>query len=367
MQVLYSFGNGSDDPTLPDTELVQGSDGNFYGTTRGNGPPHRGSVMGYGTIFKVTPSGDATVLHRFPSSEGYWPIESALVQASDGNFYGTTQDGGTHGYGSVFRLTPSGAVTTVHSFEGRDDGNNPLGGVVQGRDGNFYGTTLDFSAIGSQTIFKLTPEGIVSTLHRFRRGNTVSGSSPRGGLTQGSDGNFYGTTALGGPSDRGTIYKITPEGTHTPLHWFSGGTADGEAPNGRLVQGSDGDFYGTTYAGGANGAGTVFKVSSAGVTTILHSFGTGAGAPAKPMAGLVRGRDNNFYGTTYGGGSSGNGTIFKVTPEGEVTVLHSFASDGSDGLWPEAGLTLGSDGNLYGVARYGGRNSTGTFFKIVPR
>jgi uncharacterized repeat protein (TIGR03803 family) len=234
--------------------LVQGSDGNFYGTTQ------VGGTNGSGTVFKITPSGALTTLHSFDGADGSNPA-AVLMQASDGNLYGTTEAGGANGnYGTVFKITPAGTLTTLHSFGGAD-GWEPAAGLVQASDGNFYGTTYIGGANGNYgTVFKITPTGTLTTLYSFcSQSGCADGALPRAGLVQASDGDFYGTTAFGGANYyEGTVFKITPNGTLTTLHSFDG--ADGGDPN-ALVQASDGNFYGTTVLGGANGDnGTVFRL-----------------------------------------------------------------------------------------------------------
>ncbi|MFI5181052.1 MAG: choice-of-anchor tandem repeat GloVer-containing protein [Thermoanaerobaculia bacterium] len=356
------------DGQYPYAGLVQGGDGNLYGTTSpfmnlNYGSPSTG---GYGTIFKITPAGGVTTLHSFSLSDGYSPT-IGLNQGSDGNFYGTTPSGGASDQGTVFKISPMGALTTLYSFSG-SDGKYPWAGVVQGADGNFYGTTSGGGANGQGTVFKISPTGTLTTLYSF---SGSDGDPARAGLIQGSDGNFYGTTSGGGAGGYGTVFKITPTGTLTTLYSFS--RSDGWGPLAGLAQGADGDYYGTTSGGGPLGYGTVFKITSTGTLTTLYSFSGIDGED--PTASLVQGSDGNFYGTTYYGGagfrSSGSifgnpdrfGTVFRITPTGALTTLYSFTE--SDGWFPTAGLVQGSDGNLYGTTVYGGLGP-GTIFKITP-
>ena len=253
-QILYSFGATSTDPRASGV-LLQGSDGNFYGTTAYGGIGGGGtgvSVTGDGTVFKMTPTGEETVLHLFAAAPADGTYPAVLIQGSDGNFYGTTGAGGANNAGTVFKLTPEGVETILYSFGGGSDGGGGVG-LVQASDGNFYGTTGAGGANNVGTVFKLTPEGVETVLYSFS-GTSYSGpdgANPVGQLVQGSDGNFYGVTSFGGlPSPVvmntttcGTVFKVTPEGVETILHRFSG--PDGQDPNG-LVQGSDGNFYGTT-------------------------------------------------------------------------------------------------------------------------
>jgi uncharacterized repeat protein (TIGR03803 family) len=194
----------------------------------------------------------------------------------------------------------------LYSFAGGSgDAADPYHTLIQGSDGDFYGTTIAGGSSNVGTIFKITPSGIESVFYSFA-------GIPYSGLVQGSDGNIYGTTASGGTSGRGTVFKITPSGTETVLHAFAKSGSDGETPYAGLIQGSDGNFYGTTYFGGASGFGTVFKLTPSGTETILHTFTGGAGDGANPSANLVQGSDGNLYGSTGAGGTSGNGTFFKV-------------------------------------------------------
>ena len=274
------------------------------------------------TIFVVcaataiaAPAQTFTTLHIFDGTDGEYPA-AGLVQGTDGNFYGTTGYGGattcTYGCGTIFKITPAGTLTTLHSFD-YTDGEYPLGvGLVQATDGNFYGTTYSGAAYGYGTVFKITPASALTTLHSF---DSTDGADPEAGLVQGTDGSFYGTTYFGGAYNYGTIFKITPAGTLTTLHSFD--YTDGEYPlGGGLVQATDGNFYGTTSEV-ANGYGTVFKITPTGTLTTLHSFHVTDGA--YPEA-LVQATDGNFYGTTSFGGTAGNctpggcGTVFKISP-----------------------------------------------------
>jgi uncharacterized repeat protein (TIGR03803 family) len=352
--------DGTDGATPVDTPLVQGTNGDLYGTTLGGGS------NGSGTVFKITPAGKVTTLYSFCSqancADGSLPY-GGLVLGRDNNFYGTTSQGGANGIsGTVFRITPDGKLTTLHSFDG-EDGAGPGAPMIQGTDGNFYGITMNGGGNNSGTVFKITPNGVLTTLHSFGSGD---GSFLNGPLVQGKDGIFYSTTESGGTNGFGTIFKITPNGVYTVVHNFD--STDGSAPACGLVQASDGYFYGTTYEGGSNntcpnGCGTVFKMTSAGTLTTLHSFDSTDGA--NPIAALIQATDGNFYGTTYAGGTGGDwGTIFKITPSGTVTTLHSF--DGNDGAQPYGPVAQATSGNLCGTATNGiGTASEGTVFGIT--
>jgi uncharacterized repeat protein (TIGR03803 family) len=299
-----------------------------------------------------------TTLHSFVVAGGM-QLFAGLIQATDGNFYGTTGSGGAYGYGTVFMLTPSGTLTTLHSFDGTD-GAYPCAGLIQGTDESFYGTTSGKSpssggASGYGTVFKITRSGTLTTLHRF---NGTDGSVPYPALLQATDGNFYGTTSGLDPSSSGalgdgTVFKITPSGSLTTLHRFNG--TDGSLPLAGLIQATDGNLYGTTRGGN----GTVFRMTPSGTLTTLHDFDGADGAG--PFAGLIQATDGNFYGTTFGGGSYGWGTVFKITPSGTLTTLHDFEL--TDGTYARA-VIQATDGNFYGATGEGGSWGAGTVFKL---
>jgi uncharacterized repeat protein (TIGR03803 family) len=350
----------------PFAELVQATNGNFYGTTA------EGGDHDYGTVFKITPAGTLTTLHRFDDTDGAHPY-AGLVLATDGDFYGTTFSGGANlsdcngdGCGTVFKITPGGTLTTLYSF-GNTDGANPFGGLVQATNGDFYGTTENGGANTYGTVFKITPGGTLTTLYTllYTFGNT-DGANPFGGLVQATNGDFYGTT-LGGAgycddNGCGTVFKITPAGTLTTLYSFCSqlNCTDGYSPFG-LVQATNGNFYGTTMEGGANESGTVFKITPAGTLTTLHSFDGTDGS--NPEAGLVQATNGDFYGTTANGGAN-NGTVFKMTPAGTLTTLHSFCSTNC-GVHPSAGLVQATNGYFYGTTEEGGvKANLGTVFSL---
>jgi uncharacterized repeat protein (TIGR03803 family) len=314
-----------------------------------------------------------TTLAVFDGTNGAEPEFMSLIQGADGNLYGTTSNGGPFGgagCGTAFRMTSSGALTTFYNFECQTDGGYPHAGFVLGTDGKLYGTTSQWGTGGAGTVFKVTAAGTLTTLFSF---SDSQGFLATGALIQATDGNFYGATEGGGFA--GALFKVTPAGAYRPLYLFCKqfGCLDGGNPYGPLVQGSDGNFYGTTLDGGANhlsgerGYGTVFKITSTGTLTTLHSFDVTDGQ--SPQGGLALGADGNFYGTTVGGGANGLGTVFKITPAGTLSTLHSF--DGTDGSGPNAPLIQATDGNFYGTTAFGGDpscspNGCGTIFKISP-
>ena len=348
--LLHTFAGGSSDGSDPYHILIQAGDGNFYGSTLAGGSSNGG------TIYEISPSGTETLFYSFASMP--W---AGLIQGSDGDFYGTTASGGTSGRGTVFMLTPGGSETILYSFPAGSS--EPYCGVIQGSDGNFYGTTGANGTSDDGTVFKITPSGSETVLHTFAKTGT-DGQIPYAGLIEGSDGNFYGTTYNGGAHGLGTVFKVTPGGTETVVYSFAGGS-DGEHPYADVIQGSDGNFYGTTYQGGTGGYGTVFKITPSGTETILYAFAGGTSDGAYPEAGLTQGSDGDLYGNTYQGGAFGLGTVFEITTSGTETVLHSFAGGSSDGANPSANLVQSSDGNLYGSTGAGGTGGDGTFFKVA--
>jgi len=343
---------------------VLGSDGNFYGTTGGGG------ANNYGTVFKINPSPPYTLttLYSFCSqsncADGSNPF--ALVQGSDGNFYGATSQHGANGDGTVFKITPSGTLTTLHSFNGTD-GECPIAALAQGSDGNFYGTTPEGGSGGYGTVFKITPSGTLTTLHNFE-GYPTDGATAYGGLVQAADGSFYGATAGGGTNNDGTVYRLSGAISPPPLASFNG-TNGAHPGNEALAQGADGNFYGTTVGGGTSGRGTVFQVTQTGVLNSIYNFCSqpNCNDGYLSIGGLLLGSDGDFYGTTFGGGATGEGTVFKITPSGTLTTLYSFCTQTgcTDGTNPFAGLAQDSQGNFYGTTNQAGTMGRGTFFQLT--
>jgi uncharacterized repeat protein (TIGR03803 family) len=354
-KTLVSF-NGTDGADPQIGSLVQGIDGNFYGATWGGG------ANDYGTVFKISPGGTLTTLYSFCSkkdcTDGYWP-GAGLVLATDGNFYGTTIYGGAwcfpNGCGTVFKITPEGTLTTLHSFDGIN-GSSPSAALVQATDGNFYGTTSGDGAHHQGTVFKITPGGgTLITLHMF--GGTC-GANPSAGLVQASDGNLYGTTESGGdlscaPGGCGTVFKITPGGTLTTLHSFDG--TDGAFPSG-LVQATDGNFYGATEEGGVSGCQAAGYGSCGTVFKItpggaLTTLHSFDFTDGAGPSALIQATDGNFYGATYSGGDGScfGGCGTVFKITAAGTVTTLHSFDGKDGWYPQAGLLQGTDGNFYGT------------------
>jgi uncharacterized repeat protein (TIGR03803 family) len=366
---------------------VFGKDGNLYGTTFNGGSGSDGGV-----VFKVTPSGKETVLYSFCSlqncTDGYEPFSGVLFDQK-GTLYGTTTGGGiwndnycSAGCGVVFKITPSGKETVLYTFcsiQNCKDGAGP-GPVILDAKGNLYGATGGGGSVcrdehcGYGTVFKVTPSGKETVLYSFcSRRRCRDGASPVAGLIFDAEGNLYGTTYSGGAHGSGTVFKVTPSGKETVLHSFCSQSdcADGNEPYAGLIFDKKGNLYGTTYRGGDNGLGTVYKVTPSGTESVLYSFcsqreGGDCLDGAGPYAGLVFDKKDNLYGTTLFGGHntySSWGTVFELTPSGEETVLYTFELP--DGATPYAGLVFDDKGNLYGTTYEGGYHY-GTVFKLTP-
>jgi uncharacterized repeat protein (TIGR03803 family) len=368
--------------------LVQGFDGRMYGTTLSGGD---GGGYG-GTVFAVDSAGTLTTIYNFCSqtncADGDSPY-SGLTLAQDGNFYGTTGVGGTaancinqdgYGCGTIYKITPAGTLTTIYNFCSQvncTDGSYPQAGLTLGADGNFYGVVGAGGVNGGGTIFKITPAGTFTVVYSFCSSTAVGGcpdgAAPVSGLVLGTNGNFYGTTLGGGLSNFGTVYEMTPSGKVTAIHSFctstnsEGHCSDGELPYAGLVQGSNGNFYGTTQNGGTSGYGTVFEVTSAGTLTTLYNFcsETNCADGALPVSGIME-TNGNLYGTALMGGVYQNcsskgapiacGTVFEITPADKFTVLHTFCEESNcaDGDGPWAALTQSTQGTLFGTTAGGG-------------
>jgi len=363
---IYSF-NVTGDPMNPQStgEITQGRDGNLWSTTR------VGGSFGVGAAFDITPSGALPVIDSFNYPSGVEPF-AGLILGTDGNFYGTAESGGTFSIGTLFKITSTGTLTTLYNFGTCvypcKEGDYPKTPPVEGTDGNYYGTvgnTTDGTNNG--VVYKLTSAGKFSTIYAF---DGTSGFNPQAPLIQGTDGNFYGTTASGGISissgcwgssgSCGTVFKITTAGKVTTVYKFD--QTHGAGPLSPVIQGTDGNFYGTTSAGGTSGLGVVFKLTSAGVITVLHNFIGSDGET--PLAGLVQANDGSFYGVASAGGSLGYGTIFKVTSTSDHTFSVLYDFDETHGQNPEVALFQNTNGILYGDTFQGGKNGAGAFYSL---
>ena len=310
-KILHSFNPSTQDGTIPFAGVIRDAKGNLYGTTC------CGGAYQSGTAFKLTPSGTETILHSFSfdTADGYGPV-ATLVRDTQGNLYGMTPGGGTNRGGVVFELTPSGTETILHSFDDSNttDGYGPEAGLIMDGSGNFYGTTNAGGTEGATsygTVFEMTPSGALTVLHTFGIG--TDGGNVWAGLVRDAQGNLYGTTYQGGTYGYGTVFEVTSSGTETVLHSFNNDGTDGYGPVAGLAIDTSGTLYGTTEFGGTYTYGTVFEVTPSGTETILHSFGSGSDG-RNPVASLVRDPNGNLYGTTEKGGPYGGGTVFKVTP-----------------------------------------------------
>ena len=362
-KTLVSF-NGTDGANPAYGSLVQGFDGNLYGTTSSGG------AHDDGTVFKMTPSGALTTLHSFDGTDGVNTFGDPVIQATNGKFYGTTEAGGANGYGTVYEMTPAGVLTTLYSFCAQKscaDGAYPRG-LVQATNGNFYGATCCGGVYGNGTVFEVNGAGKLTTLYSFcAQTNCADGGDPFVPV-QATDGDFYSTTYYGGANGTGVFFKITPKGKLTTLYSFCSqpGCTDGSSPFASPVQAVNGNFYGTTLNGGTNDDGTVFKITRGGTLTPLHSFDGADGAnPASPTFQATNGK---FYGITSYGGANGRGTVFAMTGRGKLTTLYSFCAQTGcpDGDYPFAGLFQATDGNLYGTTPRGGISGDyGTIFRLT--
>lgn len=386
LTTLYSFAGNPGDGFNPYAGVTLDAQGNIYGTTADRRHRYGGCPEDdCGVAFELTPGGQYTILHRFFSGDNAFPMGGVIIDAK-GNLYGTTYGTGKRGNGrhegSVFVLKKRRKGKALHKFHG-PDGGFPVAGLTADSAGNLYGTTLAGGAHAWGIVFQLTASGTENVLYNFF--GSADGASPYAPVTLDAQGNLYGTTNVGGNSWAGVAYEVTPAGTETVLHSFCSqpNCSDGANPYAGLIADAQGNFYGTTFGGGAYGYGTVFKLTPSGEETVLYNF---AGAPdgAAPYGGLIMDGQGNLYGTTYGGGvsnincyDSGCGTIFQLTASGTESVVYNFCSQAncSDGALPTAAMVFDGQGNLFGTTTAGGigqcnvRAGTpgcGTVFKLTP-
>ncbi|HEX5155184.1 MAG TPA: choice-of-anchor tandem repeat GloVer-containing protein [Parafilimonas sp.] len=341
---------------MPEGDLYPHTDGNFYGMT------HWGGIYDHGTLFKITSSGAITIIKNFNyyDNDGAYPY-GELIKGPDGNMWGMTSSGGINTTGVVFKLTTDGVFTVVHQFDYNKEGSAPHGHLVLGKDGNFYGITASGGTYGYGTIFKMTPSGTCTVLRALNGGS--DGGPSYGSITEGTDGNLYGMTYGGGTNNIGTIIKISKTGSgFTVLRSFTYGT-DGGYTRGDLIQATDGFLYGMTAAGAVNGYGAIFKIKTTGASFSVIRNLSGADGTG-PNGSLMQHTDGFLYGLAYGSGAHGGGTFFKISTAGVFTRLYSFTPD-TDGGNPEGGVIAGTDGDLYGLTTDGGPNFGGTAFKVT--
>jgi uncharacterized repeat protein (TIGR03803 family) len=339
----------------PTGDLTLGSDGYFYGLAS------LGGTHNAGTLFRVATDGTVTVLHHFLSATDGSTPGGSLVQATDGNFYGTTQLGGQNSKGTIFRITPGGTFSVLRHLSGPTDGGNPFCTLTMGDDGHLYGMTNTGGANGFGTIFRITTGGTFTTLRSFAA--AADGRNPYGSLTKGSDGSFYGMTYGGGLHNAGTAFGYVPGGSFTVLRHFQPAT-DGGSPRGSLAFGNDGHLYGLTQAGGLNNQGTIFRLKLSKEFNVIKHFKITTDG-AFPWGSLTKGADGSFYGMTKLSGGSTNGIIFRITTGGGFTLMKQLTSATTGGS-PFGSLARGSDGNFYGMTSEGGNNLFGTIFRITP-
>ena len=379
--VLHRFDDteGLKDGRYPFGALIWGPGGTLYGTTDAGG-----GIVNAGTVFRVSLSGQESVLYSFRMAPDGKRPQGALVLGPDGTLYGTTNEGGWAGFGTVFKLVNVNGTyheTVVYSFQGGNDGAYPSSSLVLDAAGDLYGTTFyggnALCSLGCGTVFKVDAKGQETIVHVF--GGDPDGANPYSGLIEDSAGNLYGTTTYGGSHNRGTVFTLNPSGQETILHNFAG-PPDGAAPYAGLFRDAAGNLFGTTQGGGANlgncspyGCGTVFEVKSTGEEVVLYSFFNWKNE-GYPDGGVVEDKAGNLYGTTLGMGNTSIechyyercGTIFKLHPNGSLTTLHAFTNTG-DGAFPRGSLIVDKSGNLYGTSSGNAdTGSQGTVFKLTP-
>jgi len=357
---LYNYGSTVGDPINPAafSAIAQARDGRLYSTTGGGG------THNWGAAYAITTSGSLSKLYDFAAYPAPSGPASGLTLGTDGFFYGSTTTGGAHILGTVFKLSDTGLFTDLWDFGNKvDDQGSPEAPLVLGADGNLYGTS-DGAYNGQYgSVFKITPKGALTTIHVFK---ATDGTTPYG-MILGLDANFYGVARSGGANNLGVVFKMTKAGKVTVLHPFAGYPNDGSQPVGGLVQGNDGVIYGTTYAGGTKTWGIVFKISPTGSGyTVLHNFDRtlDINDGIRPVAALALGTDGNVYGTAGGGGKQNDGALFKVTPAGQYSTLYSFCAvpGCKDGFYPQTAMIQHTNGEFYGATNSGGQTVNGGEF-----
>jgi len=356
--VLHAFG-ATGDAQSPRGVVAQGQDGVLYGATL------KGGTNGVGGVFSVTTGGTETLLGSFDPSTGGTGCNTGLLLARDGTFYGTCSGGvDPYSYGSVYSARTKGFIVTI-SENNPSTGSDPdEGQLTEGLDGTLYSVAATGGANGGGTVFSVGSDGALVDIHDFGSG-ADDGVGPSGPLTLASDGNFYGTTSAGGKLGGGTVFKMTTTGQVTVLHDFpSEGKKEGIQPMGGVVEGDRGEFYGVTFSGGANDLGTVFALKQTGKVQILHSFSV-ADSMAFPCDSLVLANDRNFYGEAAAckDGKCEGSAIFEVTSKGVFKLLHAL-SPTTDGTMASSPLLLDTNGTFYGLTESGGPNGGGTMYSL---
>jgi uncharacterized repeat protein (TIGR03803 family) len=357
LRQLHSFDAASEGTST--AALMQAPDGLFYGVNRFDGP------HGRGTLFRMTPNGTLTVLHAFTGGADGGRPGGPLVEGPDGHLYGTAAEGGLHTYGVAFRITLDGSLSVLHAFGATADAGRGPGALTRSADGDFYGTSCAGGAANAGSVFRMTATGEVTPLYAFTNG--ADGRCP-GGLLMASDGMLYGV-ASGGPLGEGVAFRMTPAGAFLKIHDYVR-SVEGGAPGPLLQSRFDGLLYGTTNTTGGPfnfTSGTVYRMTTAGDVQVLHTFGNSQYGGMYPVGRLVEGTDGNFYGVTSHGGLpysyyTTSGTIFRITRDGTHTVLRLFRGQ-PDGMNPQTGLLQASDGHLYGSAT-GGFSGQGMIFRL---
>lgn len=367
--VLYEFTGASDGAHPYRGSLLVDNKGNVYGAASGGGNTACNPSFGCGVLFKINSKARESVLYTFNGSpDGAEPYVTAIANPAGGG-YAIAEYGGTgpcvrglSGCGAIIKIDGTGKESVLYSFEGSPDGTYPQPGLVRDAAGNLYGTTELGGTFDDGTVFRIDPSGAETVLYSFA--GSSDGEWPTGGLVRDKKGNLYGTTELGGADNVGTVFMLDSAGQETVMHSFGAGS-DGAIPFAGLAHDAAGNLYGATQSGGAHNYGAVFTISRAtGQESVLYSFAGAPGDGSSPYATLVVDAKGNLYGTTWNGGANDDGTVFKLDPAGDETLLHSFA--GSDGRQIYGGLVLDAAGNLYGTALLGGINDNGTVFKLTP-
>ena len=354
---IYNFAdNGISGANPWYVTLVQGTNGNLYGTT------YNGGVDLAGTIFNVTTSGSQKLIHSFSgtATDGAYPT-GGLTLGTDGSFYGTTMQGGNVSMGTLFKITPTGTLTILHNFNSFKDGAFPWGPPILASDGNFYGTTSGGGINGRGVVYKITSSGTLTKIYQF---DVTHGYSPIAPPTQGTDGFLYIPVSQGGTSYCGTILQMSTSGVINNIYNFPCGPG-GSFPIGPLVQASNGNFYSTTQDGGTNGEGVIYQVTPSLAVTVLHSFGAVFGDGTYPSAGLLLATDGNYYGSSSDGGANGDGTLFNTSTTGTYNSLYSFNNTANlTQMSPLAPPIQATNGLLYGVTEFGGPTNNGTIYSL---